>query len=161
MQTYVLFFSSDCIDTDNGYNCRCKPGFQDVSIDRQNSPGRSCRRSSQCLNSDCATEVVCKFWNLHTVRFRRNALRARRGRFANVLRASPTSQDNTEDLLAEFVDRLWTSVWAEAWMIAHQSEYLACIIANFVFSATCIDTAEGFTCRLVCCGLEFRFLNRI
>lgn len=60
----IEIFSAECIDTDvgAGYSCRCKPGYQDVSIDRQNSPGRSCRRSNQCTNSDCAPEVNFPFF---------------------------------------------------------------------------------------------------
>ncbi|CAJ0943046.1 unnamed protein product, partial [Mesorhabditis belari] len=53
---------ADCIDTNEGYTCRCRSGFQDSSPDPLRSPGRLCRpaQRSQCSHADCAPEAECR-----------------------------------------------------------------------------------------------------
>lgn len=35
---------ADCMDTLDGYSCRCKPGWVDASPDTLNAPGRVCKK---------------------------------------------------------------------------------------------------------------------
>uniref|UniRef100_A0AC34GBJ1 EGF-like domain-containing protein n=1 Tax=Panagrolaimus sp. ES5 TaxID=591445 RepID=A0AC34GBJ1_9BILA len=58
--TYQCDSNADCVDTAEGYTCRCKSGWADVSADPQNSPGRHCRKGNQCANVDCASEAECR-----------------------------------------------------------------------------------------------------
>jgi Calcium-binding EGF domain/EB module len=49
---------ADCVDTEGSYQCSCKVGFNDVSLD---FPGRKCRQTNECKigthNCDEATQV--------------------------------------------------------------------------------------------------------
>jgi hypothetical protein len=40
--------SADCIDTHQGYSCRCIPGFVDVSTSANLPPGRVCTVQTSC-----------------------------------------------------------------------------------------------------------------
>lgn len=40
--------SADCIDTPQGYSCRCIPGYVDVSTSANLPPGRVCTVQTSC-----------------------------------------------------------------------------------------------------------------
>lgn len=43
--THECDSNADCLDTAEGYTCRCKIGFSDISANLLTSPGRQCKRS--------------------------------------------------------------------------------------------------------------------
>uniref|UniRef100_A0A914WTS8 EGF-like domain-containing protein n=1 Tax=Plectus sambesii TaxID=2011161 RepID=A0A914WTS8_9BILA len=53
-----------CVDTDEAYTCRCRPGFADVSENYNRLPGRRCVEAiNECADSasnDCAQQAVCE-----------------------------------------------------------------------------------------------------
>ncbi|CAJ0578738.1 unnamed protein product, partial [Mesorhabditis spiculigera] len=118
---------ADCIDTNEGYTCRCRAGYQESSPDPLRSPGRSCRPSqrSQCSHADCAPEAEC--------------------------RESPSGP--VCQCVSGYVDisrqhgrptgRVCRAVVNECATRQHDCSS----------HATCIDTAESFTCR---CNEGFR-----
>ncbi|OZC08479.1 hypothetical protein X798_04540 [Onchocerca flexuosa] len=51
-----------CEDTPDSYTCRCAINYLDVSFDRQNRPGRKCKRlidECQTGQNDCSLEAIC------------------------------------------------------------------------------------------------------
>ncbi|CAB3403060.1 unnamed protein product [Caenorhabditis bovis] len=51
---------ADCIDTSDGYTCKCRNGWHDASVDPLRSPGRVCKKADMCSNVDCAAEAECR-----------------------------------------------------------------------------------------------------
>lgn len=53
-----------CVDTENGYNCRCRPGFADVSASFNRLPGRHCIEAiNECSSpnlNDCSKNALCE-----------------------------------------------------------------------------------------------------
>uniref|UniRef100_A0A158RCP8 VWFA domain-containing protein n=1 Tax=Thelazia callipaeda TaxID=103827 RepID=A0A158RCP8_THECL len=53
-----------CIDTDDDYTCKCRPGFADISSSFERLPGRRCIEAvNECLNSnlnDCSENAICE-----------------------------------------------------------------------------------------------------
>lgn len=58
--THECDSNADCLDTSEGYTCRCKIGFSDISANLLTAPGRQCKRSEQCKKTDCAPEAECE-----------------------------------------------------------------------------------------------------
>ena len=58
--------NADCIDTANGYSCRCKSGWSDVSPDPLRAPGRQCRKGINAwYKLNCvwnSTQCTVKKW---------------------------------------------------------------------------------------------------
>lgn len=53
-----------CVDTEEGFSCRCRPGFADISESFNKFPGRKCIEAvNECLDpklNDCAENSVCE-----------------------------------------------------------------------------------------------------
>lgn len=53
-----------CVDTDQGFSCRCRPGFADISEVFNRLPGRRCVEAvNECLDAkanDCSEHAVCE-----------------------------------------------------------------------------------------------------
>uniref|UniRef100_F1KPJ6 Transmembrane cell adhesion receptor mua-3 n=1 Tax=Ascaris suum TaxID=6253 RepID=F1KPJ6_ASCSU len=53
-----------CIDTEEDYTCRCRPGFADISSSFNRLPGRRCVEAvNECLDSslnDCSENAICE-----------------------------------------------------------------------------------------------------
>uniref|UniRef100_A0A915D433 Transmembrane cell adhesion receptor mua-3 n=1 Tax=Ditylenchus dipsaci TaxID=166011 RepID=A0A915D433_9BILA len=58
--THECDSNADCLDTSEGYSCRCKSGWTDVSASSVTAPGRQCKRSDLCKSIDCAPEAECR-----------------------------------------------------------------------------------------------------
>lgn len=41
-----------CIETDDGYLCRCRQGFYDISPDKSSKPGRLCKARKFIVKND-------------------------------------------------------------------------------------------------------------
>jgi len=59
---FIRKYSQDhaiCTDTDEGYTCRCRQGFLDISPNVTHKPGRLCKQlENECVKGthDCAKE---------------------------------------------------------------------------------------------------------
>lgn len=53
-----------CMDTEEGYTCRCRPGFADVSESFNRLPGRKCVEAvNECHDknqNDCSENAICE-----------------------------------------------------------------------------------------------------
>uniref|UniRef100_A0AC34QH72 Uncharacterized protein n=1 Tax=Panagrolaimus sp. JU765 TaxID=591449 RepID=A0AC34QH72_9BILA len=53
-----------CIDTEEGFSCRCRPGYADISEAFNRLPGRKCIEAvNECLDSrlnDCSENAICE-----------------------------------------------------------------------------------------------------
>uniref|UniRef100_A0A7E4VNX4 Transmembrane cell adhesion receptor mua-3 n=1 Tax=Panagrellus redivivus TaxID=6233 RepID=A0A7E4VNX4_PANRE len=53
-----------CVDTEEGFSCRCRPGFADISEAFNRLPGRKCVEAiNECLDSrlnDCSENAICE-----------------------------------------------------------------------------------------------------
>ncbi|CAD5215432.1 unnamed protein product [Bursaphelenchus okinawaensis] len=53
-----------CVDTDDGFSCRCRPGFADISELFNRLPGRKCVEAvNECLDdklNDCSEHALCE-----------------------------------------------------------------------------------------------------
>lgn len=58
--THTCDPNADCVDTPEGYTCRCRSGWKDSSRDPLRNPGRVCRKADICMNMDCAAEAECR-----------------------------------------------------------------------------------------------------
>ncbi|KAI6201465.1 hypothetical protein M3Y96_00844600 [Aphelenchoides besseyi] len=56
--------NSVCVDTDDSYSCRCRPGFADISESFNRLPGRKCVEAvNECLDgsrNDCSDNAICE-----------------------------------------------------------------------------------------------------
>ncbi|KAF7632829.1 hypothetical protein Mgra_00007760 [Meloidogyne graminicola] len=56
--------NANCIDTDESFICRCRPGFVDISEQFNKLPGRKCIEAvNECLDSklnDCSEHAICE-----------------------------------------------------------------------------------------------------
>ncbi|VDO64091.1 unnamed protein product [Heligmosomoides polygyrus] len=56
--THTCDPNADCVDTPDGYTCRCKAGWRDSSRDPLRSPGRICRKGGLTLSGTCWATVL-------------------------------------------------------------------------------------------------------
>uniref|UniRef100_A0A0R3QEA0 EGF-like domain-containing protein n=1 Tax=Brugia timori TaxID=42155 RepID=A0A0R3QEA0_9BILA len=103
----------------DGYNCQCKPGWTDNSPNRENAPGRSCKKANICASIQCAKEAECRETELGPIC----------------------------ECFSGYVDISRQHGMAAGHVCRKVVNECATGKHDCSSSATCIDTADLFTCR--------------
>ncbi|KAK6027850.1 EGF-like domain protein, partial [Ostertagia ostertagi] len=141
--THTCDPNADCVDTPEGYTCRCKTGWKDSSRDPLRSPGRVCRKERDGL------------YAFSRARLRRHASRLLSGRDEVISEGAKVyhSGEDVTTTVCVFVHGTYKCRCASGYSRLPDGRCLAINecehqrLNTCGQNAECIDLAEGYTCQ--------------